>query len=379
MPLDSRSLAWATLAHKVLPQRELVALLRAFGDPAAILEAPRAQIARVAGAVVADEVVAPLARDRLDATSRWLDDPLHDLVAWDDDDYPRALLELGYAPPALFYVGRRELLARPALAIVGSRHATPQGLDTARAFAQALADAGLTIVSGLALGIDAAAHEGALRADASTLAVMGTGPDRVYPARNRDLAQRIAAAGGLVTEYVPGTSPRKENFPRRNRLISGLARGVLVVEATLSSGSLITARLAGEQGREVFAIPGSIHSPFAKGCHKLIREGAKLVETAQDVLDELNGVTTTGTAASPRGAAKPPAGRPAKRATVHPALDAPREVSALLVAMGHDPVTLDTLIARTGLAAATLTAELVRLELAERVGVLPGGYWQRRD
>jgi DNA processing protein len=364
----------------VLPQRELVALLRAFGDPAAILEAPRAQIARVAGALVADEVVAPLAQERLDATSRWLDDPLHDLVAWDDADYPRALLELGYAPPALFFIGRRELLGRPALAIVGSRHATPQGLDTARAFAQALAAAGLTIVSGLALGIDAAAHEGALHTDASTLGVMGTGPDRVYPARNRDLAQRIAAAGGLLTEYVPGTPPRKENFPRRNRLISGLARGVLVVEATLSSGSLITARLAGEQGREVFAIPGSIHSPFAKGCHKLIREGAKLVETAQDVLDELNGVPVAGTAVNPRGAARPPAGRPPKRATALPvSADTPREVSALLVAMGHDPVTLDTLIARTGLAPATLTAELVRLELAERVGVLPGGYWQRRD
>jgi DNA processing protein len=380
MPLDPRSLAWATLAHKVLPQRELVALLRAFGDPAAILQAPRAQIARVAGAVVADEVVAPLTQDRLDATSRWLDDPLHDLVAWDDADYPRALLELGYAPPALFYIGRRELLGRPALAIVGSRHATPQGLDTARAFAAALAAAGLTIVSGLALGIDAAAHEGALQTDASTLGVMGTGPDRMYPARNRDLAQRIAAAGGLLTEYVPGTPPRKENFPRRNRLISGLARGVLVVEATLSSGSLITARLAGEQGREVFAIPGSIHSPFAKGCHKLIREGAKLVETAQDILDELNGVLAAETAVNPRGAARPPAGRPPKRAAAHPAsAGTPCEASALLVAMGHDPVTLDTLIARTGLAPATLTAELVSLELAERVGVLPGGYWQRRD
>ncbi len=213
--------------------------------------------------------------------------PGHHLVAWDDPDYPRALLELGHAPPSLYFVGRREFLNRPALAIVGSRHATAQGTDDARNFAQALADAGITIVSGLALGIDAAAHEGALRGAGSTLAVVGTGLDRVYPARHRDLARRIAASGGLLSEFAPGTPPRASHFPRRNRLISGLARGVLVVEAAPQSGSLITARYAGEQGREVFAIPGSIHSPLAKGCHQLLREGAKLVETAQDVLDEL--------------------------------------------------------------------------------------------
>jgi len=360
MPLDPRSLAWATLAHKVLPQRELVALLRAFGDPATILQAPRAQIARVAGAVVADEVVAPLTQDRLDATSRWLDDPLHDLVAWDDADYPRALLELGYAPPALFYIGRRELLGRPALAIVGSRHATPQGLDTARAFAAALAAAGLTIVSGLALGIDAAAHEGALGTPASTIAVVATGLDRVYPARNRDLAMRIAQRGALVSEYLPGTPPRKEHFPQRNRLISGLAVGVLVVEATLSSGSLITARLAGEQGRDVFAIPGSIHSPFAKGCHKLIREGAKLVETAADILDELDPQRAKTKAAGP----------------VAP--DAPQaDMRPVLAAMGYDPVSVDALVARTRAAPQAITAELVTLELAGEIAPLPGGLWQR--
>ncbi len=361
MALDSRSLAWATLAHKAVPQRELVALLRAFGDAAAILGASHAQLARLVSSPIADVALAPVAKEALDVTTRWLDDPLHHLLAWDDSDYPRALLDLGHAPPVLFYIGRRELLGRPALAIVGSRHGTPQGIDTARAFADALSAAGMTIVSGLALGIDAAAHQGALDSEASTLAVMGTGPDRVYPARNRDLARRIAVAGGLLTEYVPGTPPRKENFPRRNRLISGLARGVLVVEATLSSGSLITARLAGDQGREVFAIPGSIHSPFAKGCHKLIREGAKLVETAQDVLDELN--------VGPRA----PVG------AVAPSTDAPRDIPPLLAAMGYDPVTADTLIARTGLAPAIVTGELVRLELSARVSALPGGYWQRRD
>jgi DNA processing protein len=358
MALDPRSLAWATLAHKALPQRALVALLRAFGDPRAVLAASRAQLLRAIPAAAVDLALVPVPSHALQATSRWLDDPEHHLIAWDDDDYPRALLELGDAPPALFYMGRREWLNRPALAIVGSRHGTPQGLATARDFAHALGSAGFTIVSGLALGIDAAAHEGALATEGSTLAVVGTGLDRVYPARNRDLATRIVRDGGLLSEYLPGTPARKENFPRRNRLISGLARGVLVVEATLSSGSLITARLAGEQGREVFAIPGSIHSPFAKGCHKLIREGAKLVETAQDVLDELR-----------------PGAMAMRRMSDAPAGSA--EATPLLRAMGFDPVTVDALVERTGFAADSVIAELVTLELAGRVAAMPGGHWQR--
>ena len=363
MALDPRSLAWATLAHKALPQRALVALLRAFGDPAAILGATRAQLSRIVPAAAADLARAPIASEALDLTSRWLDAADHHLIAWDDADYPRAFLELPDAPPALFYLGRRELLGRPAFAIVGSRHGTPQGVATARDFAHALGAAGLTIVSGLALGIDAAAHEGGLGTAGSTLAVVGTGPDRIYPARNRDLAARIAREGGILSEYLPGTPARKENFPRRNRLISGLARGVLVVEATLSSGSLITARLAGEQGREVFAIPGSIHSPFSKGCHKLIREGAKLVETAQDVLDEIGWVPA---AAGDRAAAS--AARGSKPA---------EPVSDLLAAMGFDPVTIDALAERTGAAPESITAELVTLELEGRVAALPGGHWQR--
>jgi DNA processing protein len=361
MALDPRSIAWATLAHKALPQRARVALLRAFGDPAAILAASRAQLTRVVSAAAADAVRAPIAAEELDLTSRWLDDADHQLIAWDDADYPRALLELPDAPLALFYVGRRDLLGRPAFAIVGSRHATPQGLSTARDFAHALGSAGLTIVSGLALGIDAAAHLGALGSEGSTLAVVGTGPDRIYPARNRDLASSIARDGGILSEYLPGTPARKENFPRRNRLISGLARGVLVVEATLSSGSLITARLAGEQGRDVFAIPGSIHSPFSKGCHKLIREGAKLVETAQDVLDEIEW--------------RPDAA--GKRSTDATRAPQPSEAPPLLLAMGFDPVTIDALVERTGVAPESITGELVRLELAGRVAALPGGYWQR--
>jgi DNA processing protein len=356
MPLDSRSLAWATLAHKGLPQRAVVALLREFGGPEAILAASHAALARTVTAPLAERARAPIASEILAPTTRWLDDPDHHLIAWDDADYPPSLLELGHAPPALFHLGRRELLARRAFAIVGSRHGTAQGRETAREFAHALASAGLTIVSGLAIGIDAAAHEGALGSDASTLAVVGTGLDRVYPARNRDLAKRIAREGALVSEYLPGTPPRREHFPQRNRLISGLACGVLVVEATLSSGSLITARLAGDQGRDVFAIPGSIHSPFAKGCHKLIREGAKLVETANDILVELSMAQ---------------ADAPNERRTP------PESASRVLVAMGYDPVGVDALVARMNAAPEAITAELVTLELAGEIAALPGGYWQR--
>ena len=401
MPLDPRTLAWAELAHKALPQRAVVELLRAFGDPAAVLSASRAQLSRLVAPALADRVLASGPRDGIDATLRWLADPDHHLIAWDDLDYPHALLDVGDAPPVLFHVGRRDLLNRPALAIVGSRNATPQGIATAREFAAALCAAGLTIVSGLAEGIDTAAHEGALdrianrgagratgratgRAGAdlpaagSTIAVVGTGPDRVYPAGNRDLARRVAAEGALLSEYFPGTPARKENFPRRNRLLSGLARGVLVVEATLSSGSLITARLAGEQGREVFAIPGSIHSPFSRGCHKLIREGAKLVETAQDVLVELGwaqppvaGSTTAGDpAATTPGAAGAPA-------ATGGASDVDSDDSPLLRAMGYDSVPIDTLVLRTGLAAAEVTAKLVQLELEGRVAARSGGLWQR--
>jgi DNA processing protein len=360
MALDSRSLAWAMLAYKALPQRAVVALLREFGDPEAILGASSAMLGRTVAPALAERVHSPIDPDVLAPISRWLDHPDHHLIAWDDVDYPRALLELGHAPPALFHMGRCDLLARPAFAIVGSRHATAQGRETAREFAQALAAAGFTIVSGLAVGIDAAAHEGALGSDASTIAVVGTGLDRVYPARNRDLAMRIARDGALVSEYLPGTPPRKEHFPQRNRLISGLARGVLVVEATLSSGSLITARLAGDQGRDVFAIPGSIHSPFAKGCHKLIREGAKLVESANDILDELSLPRAASHGASGTSSGTPPA-----------------NANPVLIAMGYDPVGVDALVSRMQAAPEAIAAELVTLELAGEIAALPGGCWQR--
>lgn len=357
MPLDERIDAWITLAHKQLGSRALTALLRAFRNPRTILDARRADLAAVVPGPIVDRLLAPAPSDRIDATRRWLDDPGHEIVAWDDDDFPRALLEVPDSPPVLYLIGRRSLLNQTSLAIVGSRNATPQGIENARVFAASLSSAGVTIVSGLALGIDAAAHAGALDGAGSTIAVVGTGLDRVYPARHRELAHAIATRGALVSEFTPGTPPLKENFPRRNRLISGLSRGVLVVEATLSSGSLITARLAGEQGRDVFAIPGSIHSPFSKGPHKLIREGAKLVETAQDILEEMKIAAAAPMCAA--GAASTP-------------VDSP-----LLDAMAHDPIDLDTLVARTGLGPDAVAAMLVALELDGRIAALPGGRWQR--
>lgn len=355
MDTATSAAAWAELAHKGLPPAAMALLLRAFGAPEAVLAASRSQLGAVLPAGAVERLLTPVPADALAHTLAWLGEPGHELIAWDDPDYPQALLELGHAPPVLYFTGQRAILNRPALAIVGSRNATPQGADNATAFAHALSDAGFAIVSGLAIGIDAAAHVGAMRGAGSTIAVVGTGLDRVYPPQNRALAHAIAAAGALLSEFAPGTPAVRNHFPRRNRLIAGLARGVLVVEAALSSGSLITARLAGEAGREVFAIPGSIHSPLARGCHRLIRDGAKLVETAQDILDELR-----------TGMRLPP--MPLTEAPAHP----------LLEAMGDDPADVDTLCARTAQPAAAVLEALVLLELDGRVTALPGGQWQQR-
>jgi len=360
MDVDARVEAWASL--QLIPgltSRASFDLLKAFGGPLEIRGASRASLARIVAGELADALRRGPEAALLERTLKWLARNGHWLVAWDDRGYPPALLNLADAPPVLFYVGRRELLSSPALAIVGSRNATPRGVEHAEAFAAALSAAGLTIVSGLAQGIDAGAHRGGLAGPGSSIAVVGTGLDRVYPPANKDLAKRLAADGGLVSEFALGTPPLKGNFPRRNRIISGLSRGVLVVEATLDSGSLITARLAAEQGREVFAIPGSIDSPFSKGSHRLIRDGAKLVETAQDVLEELGlpvAAKSTGTEAPEPGSG--PAGR-------------------VLVALGHDPGDVDALSARTGLPADAVAAALVELEVAGRVALLPGGGYQR--
>ncbi|MFO1282941.1 MAG: DNA-processing protein DprA [Burkholderiales bacterium] len=360
-----RARAWAALAAAGLPSRAIVALLRAFGSPQAVVAASPSSLAAVAG-IEAAGALATRDREREDATARWLEDPAHRLVALDDPEYPAALLEAGEPPPALYVLGDPAWLSRPSIAIVGSRHATPDGEETAQTFARTLANAGFTIVSGLATGIDAAAHRGALDAAASTIAVTGTGPDRVYPASHRDLAHAIVARGSVVTPFPPGTPPLKGNFPRRNRLIATLARGVLVVEAALRSGSLITARQAADCGREVFAIPGSIHSPLSKGPHELIRQGAKLVESAQDVLDELGGVPAPAET-TVAAAAHPP-----------PATSLPPSLTRVLDSMGGGPASLDRLATRTGLPAEALASALVQLEIEGRVHALPGGRWQRR-
>jgi DNA processing protein len=365
--------------------------LRTWPDPQALLTARRAEVVRIASPAVADRLARALDPAVQARVAQWLEDPAHEVIGWDDADYPRLLLNLADAPAALYFVGRRELLNRPAIAIVGSRSATPGGLDNARAFATALSAAGLTVASGLALGVDGAAHEASVSSKAGTIAVVATGLDRVYPARHRALAHDIAAHGAIVSELPPGTAARKEQFPRRNRLISGLSRGVLVVEATLSSGSLITARHALDQGREVFAIPGSIHSPFARGCHRLIRDGAKLVETADDVLAELGLAVAAPVAPARRGRPGRLSNRPAApTVSVSPPAAgadvrtcAPAEVceheGEVLAALGHDPADADTLIARTGLPAAVVSAALVSLELAGRVYALEGGRFERRD
>ncbi len=296
----------------------------------------------------------------------WLTEPQHHLVTIADPRYPALLRAIPDPPPALFVLGDPELLALPQIAMVGSRNPTSSGSRTAHDFAAHFAGCGLTVTSGLAIGIDAASHEGALSAEGLTLAVTATGLDRVYPARHRELAHRIVAGGGaLVSEFPPGTPPMPGHFPRRNRVISGLALGTVVVEAALQSGSLITARQALDQGREVFAIPGSIHNPLARGCHRLIREGAKLVETATDVLEELGSLL---------GA------RPEVAERVEPptagALEDP-DYQQLLSAMGYDPVSVDALVARTGQKPGVVSSMLLLLELEGHVSSIPGGLFAR--
>lgn len=293
-----------------------------------------------------------------------------------DPSYPPLLKRISGAPLLLFVRGAVEALWAPQLALVGSRNASAGGLATAEDFAATFVARGFTVTSGLAAGIDAAAHRAAIAAGGLTVAVLGTGLDQIYPARHAALAQAVAASGALVSEFAPRTPVRRENFPRRNRIISGLCLGTLVIEASLASGSLITARLAGEQGREVFALPGSIHNPLARGCHQLIREGAKLVETAQEVIDELaqlvqewrDSLRPLAQAATASGAAPP---QPAS-ALVDP------DYQQLRQALGFDPVPLDELVRRTGLTIQVLSSMLLRMELEGEVRSNPGGTYSRK-
>lgn len=348
-------------------------LLAALGLPTRVLAASRTTLAHHVGEAAARRIVERDTHAAVDAALAWAAQPGHHVLTLADAAYPQQLLQIADPPTLLYVHGDPALLGRPAIAVVGSRNATAQGLANAERFAAALSDAGLTVISGLALGIDAAAHRGALRGKGSTIAVLGTGIDIQYPSRNRALHEAIATNGALVSEFAPGTPPAASNFPRRNRIISGLARGVLVVEAALPSGSLITARLAGEQGRELYAIPGSIHSPLSKGCHALIKEGAKLVESAQDVLEELHlpdadtatNVTSTSTTNATTASIE--------ASSRHP--DTAR--AALLAQLGGDPCNIDTLCQRSGLTPESVSAMLLTLELEGAVASLPGGRYQR--
>ncbi len=356
---DNRGLAsWLQLALTPgLGSSAIRALLGRFGLPENVQAAPATELAKVVGADAAAAIRASKISPAVDAALQWAGERGHAVLTLADASYPRQLLEIPDPPTLLYASGRLELLSRPALAIVGSRNATVQGARNAEQFSKALSAAGLTIVSGLALGIDAAAHRGALGAPGSTIAVLGTGVDVVYPRQHASLAADIAERGLLLSEFPLGAAAAAHHFPRRNRLISGLSRGCLVVEAALASGSLITARAAADQGREVFAIPGSIHSPLSKGCHALLKQGAKLVESAEDVLVELTGFhrTAAATTQAPTQAAEDP----------------------LLIHMGDSPVDVDSLCSRTGLPAERVSAELLRLELDGRVAALPGGTYQR--
>jgi len=380
-------------------------LLAAFGLPEAVFGQSTLALKQVVSTAQANSLhlEPPKLADLLEMTWSWLQQTgegsaQRHIVLLGDPEYPASLLTIEDPPLMLYLLGAGKFITNPApeheeralpaintiannltgslvqsVAVVGSRNPTPQGATNARQFAKALAQAGLTVVSGLALGVDAAAHEGALDSVQAgdrwlaTVAVVGTGLDRVYPKENRELAHRIAEHGLLMSEYPLGTPPLPANFPKRNRLIAGLAQGTLVVEAALRSGSLITARLAGEQGKEVFAIPGSIHSTQARGCHALIKQGAKLVESAQDVLEELN-IEPRSTSATNTVAAT---AQPESVAGLFDTED------VVLQALGFDPVGLDALQARLQLDTADLQAQLMTLELDGQLARLPGGLFQR--
>lgn len=353
--MDAELASWLALNQiPGLGNEGLRRLLQAFGTPTQVFATPVHTLQQVVQPVIAATITQGWNEETLAPIASWLADPHNHIVTLADPDYPQALLNISDPPLLLYVKGRLELLNHPALAVVGSRNATPQGLSNAEAFAQAASATGLCIVSGMAHGIDAAAHRGGLREYGSSIGIVGTGLDKVYPAANRQLAHRLAQEGALVSEFSLGTPPLAANFPRRNRIISGLSLGCLVVEASLQSGSLITARMALEQGRDVFAIPGSIHAPQTKGCHHLIKQGAKLVECAQDILEEL--------------------GRFSASTTLQSSV---LEEHPLLMHLGFDPVDMDSLSQRSGLTIGALSAILLQLELDGNIATLPGGLYQR--
>lgn len=355
MSLDADLASWITLSQiPGLGNEGSRKLLQAFASPSNILSASNSALRQIVKPAIANAIGDGINEPSLAPVVDWLCDPLNSIVTLADVDYPQSLLNIPDPPLLLYVKGRRALLNHSSLAIVGSRSATVQGIRNAEAFAHAASDSDLCVVSGLAHGIDTAAHQGALRGRGSSIAVVGTGLDKVYPSSNRDLAHQLAKEGALISEFPLGTPPVAYNFPRRNRIISGLSWGCLVVEASLQSGSLITARMALEQGREVFAIPSSIHSPQSKGTHSLIKQGAKLVDHVNDILEELKIFVASDHHKS-------------EMLVEHP----------LFVHLAFDPIDIDTLSMRSGLTIDALSAILLQLELNGQIATLPGGLYQR--
>ena len=353
-------LQWLSLSQiEGLGCKTFCQLLKTFGSPSEIYRKKFKELRAVVSEKIALEIGQGVDETGLQDTLTWLAQANNHLVTLADADYPKALLEIADPPPLLYAKGNLALLNKLSIAIVGSRNASVQGEKNAEAFAQGLAEHGLCIVSGLALGIDGAAHRGALKAKGDTIAVVGTGLDMVYPAQHRDLAHQIASNGLIISEFPLGTLSKPQNFPRRNRLISGLSLGCLVVEANLKSGSQITARLSAERGREVFAIPGSIHSPLAKGCHQLIKQGAKLVDSLQDIVEELN---LSKAVSAPLAEENSPTNQ---------------DQQTLLDAMAYDAISIETLVQLTGLTVSTLSSMLTLLELEGRITGLAGGQYQQ--
>jgi DNA processing protein len=383
MNQHSEQAAWLQLCiTKGLGPAAVKSLLERFGSADAICGASLSALtaAGLKGSV-ANNLLAP-DPDQLNLAKEWLRHPSHHLIHWQHPDYPPLLKECAQTPFALFVAGDPILLSLPQIAIVGSRNATANGCETAALFANHLSNAGFIVTSGLALGIDSAAHLASLKAGKPTIAVCGTGLDQVYPARNVALASNIEQQGALVSEFPPRTSPHKDNFPRRNRIISGLSLGTLVVEAGSRSGALITARYATEQDREVFAIPGSIHSPQSKGCHRLIKQGAKLIETADEIIDELGSLAISAISAmqaSLEAGDGQPSGSPEPISPKKPANSAAKQgYEKLLTMMGWDPVNVDGLVERSGLTAEEVSSMLLIMELEDRVDSLSGGRYQRK-
>jgi DNA processing protein len=366
--MSQQELICALLLHRIVGStRAYAELLEHHGSAEGVFAARRAELEPLLDGrqTLVDAILAGPDPTRVQAELDWLAQPDCSVVALSDPDYPPLLRQINDPPPLLFVRGARAFLTQPQIALVGSRNPTSGGCENAHEFARALGQAGLVITSGMALGIDACAHRGALDAGGATVAVAATGLDRVYPARHRDLAHAIAERGAIVSEFPLGSPPRRDHFPRRNRIISGMSVGVVVVEAALQSGSLITARLGGEQGREIFAIPGSIHSPLARGCHALIKQGAKLVETARDILEELGPLVQAQAATQNE--------IPVTRSHANDNV----ATQVLLDHIGHDPVDVDTLVERSGLTPEVISSMLLHMELHGLIETCPGGKIQR--